>query len=365
MLLQMFNIGVIIKSVYYGGEIMETKELLKCLVDPVSIAGSEQSVGEVIKKLLAENGCENIRTDRMGNIIGEYKCGKENAPRLMLEAHMDEIGLMVSAVSDEGSLLFVPIGGFDQKVLPGSEVTVHSESGDIYGIIGAKPPHLITDRSKAVKMQDMSVDIGLSKEETLKRVKIGDLISFNTYFTLLEGAVAGRCFDDRAGVCAIIKALEYVKALKIECDIICAITVQEELGMRGARVICESAKCDAAICIDAGFGTSANSSEGFDLGSGVVVSVGPNLHPKLNKIIFDAASEYKIDITTDVENGNTGTNAWEVQVAGLGVPVALLSFPLRYMHSTYEVIDITDIEAIAQLCAYTALKFKGGEQLCY
>ena len=135
--------------------------------------------------------------------------------------------------------------------------------------------------------------------------------------------------------------------------------------MRGAKVICESAKANAAICIDAGFGTSANSSEGFDLGSGVIVSVGPNLHPKLNKIIFDAASEYKIDVTSDVENGNTGTNAWAVQVAGLGVPVSLLSFPLRYMHSTYEVIDVSDIEAIAKLCAYTALKFKGGEQLCF
>ena len=344
---------------------METKELLKALTDPVGIAGSEKNVSEAIKKLLTEHGCENVRSDNMGNIIGEYKCGLENAPRLMLEAHMDEIGLMVSGYSDEGSLLFVPIGGFDQKVLPGSEVTVHTENGGIYGIIGAKPPHLTTDRSKAVKIQDMSVDIGFSKEETLKKVKIGDLISFNTCFTELECQVAGRCFDDRAGVAAIIKALEYVKDLKIECDIICAITVQEELGMRGAKVICSTASCDAAICIDAGFGTSANSSEGFDLGSGVIVSVGPNLHPKLNKLIFDAASEYKIDVTTDVENGNTGTNAWEVQVAGLGVPVALLSFPLRYMHSTYEVIDISDIEAIAHLCAYTALKFKGGEQLCY
>lgn len=344
---------------------METKELLKCLTDPVAIAGSEADVAEVIKKLLCEHGCEDIRNDHMGNIIGEYKCGKENAPRLMLEAHMDEIGLMVSGYSDEGSLLFVSVGGFDQKVLPGSEVTVHTENGDIYGIIGAKPPHLITDRSKAVKMADMSIDIGFCKDEAMKKVKIGDLISFNTAFTELEGYVAGRCFDDRAGVAAIIKTLEYVKSLKIECDIICAVTVQEELGMRGARVVCESAKVDAAICIDAGFGTSANSSEGFDLGSGVIVSVGPNLHPKLNKLIFDAASEYKIDVTSDVENGNTGTNAWEVQVAGVGVPVSLLSFPLRYMHSTYEVIDCADIEAIAHLCAYTALNFKGGEQLCY
>ena len=344
---------------------MDTKELLKKLADPVSIAGSEENVTEVIKNLLKEHGCVDIETDNMGNIIGTYKCGKENAPKLMVEAHMDEIGLMVKGISDEGSLLFVPVGGFDDKVLPGSEVTVHSEDGDIYGIIGAKPPHLITERGKAVKMEDMSVDIGFCKEETLKRVKIGDLISFNTYFTELDGAVAGRCFDDRAGVVAIIKALEYVKDYKIECDIVCAITVQEELGMRGAKVIYESAKCDAAICVDAGFGTSANSAEGFDLGSGVIVSVGPNLHPKLTDLVLEAGREIKVETTVDVENGNTGTNAWAIQVAGCGVPTALLSFPLRYMHSTYEVIDASDIDSIGKLLARVALKYKGGCQLCY
>lgn len=344
---------------------MDTKEILKTLTDAVSIAGNEQNVASVVKRLFEENGLVDIREDRMGNVVGEYRCGKENAPRLMLEAHMDEIGLMVSSIREEGSLLFVPIGGFDQKVLPGSEVTVHTENGDLYGIIGAKPPHLITERGKAVQMRDMSIDIGYSKEESEKRVKIGDTVSFRTYFTQLDSLVAGRCFDDRAGVAAIVKAIDYIKALKIECDVICAVTVQEELGMRGARVVCETAKCDAAICIDAGFGTSANSSEGFDLGSGIIVSVGPNLHPKLTKLIFDTASEYKIDVTSDVENGNTGTNAWEIQVSSLGVPVALLSFPLRYMHSTYEVIDVNDIEALAHLAAFTALNFKGGDQLCY
>lgn len=344
---------------------MDTKELLKMISNPYGVAGNEGEAAEVIMELLAEY-CDEIKRDNMGNIIATYKCGKENAPRLMVEAHMDEIGLMVSGFSEEGSLLFVPVGGFDDKVLPGCEVTVHTKTGDIYGIIGAKPPHLITDRSKAVKMEDMSIDIGLCKEETVKKVQIGDIVTFNVGFTPLSGdVVAGRCFDDRAGVGAVIKALEYVKDYKIECDIICAITTQEELGMRGARVVCNQALPDAAICIDAGFGTSANSSEGFDLGSGVVVSVGPNLHPVLTDMICEAARENKIDINIDVENSNTGTNAWEVQVSGIGVPVALLSFPLRYMHSTYEVISTKDIESIAKLVAYTALKFKGGDQLCF
>ncbi len=344
---------------------METKELLKSLVNPVGIAGGEDKAGKVIKKLLGDAGCEDIACDNMGNITAVYKCGKENAPRLMFEAHMDEIGLMVSAVSDEGSLLFVPLGGFDEKVLPGSEVTVHTENGDIYGIIGAKPPHLITERGKAVKMADMSIDIGFDKEESEKRVKIGDLVSFNCEFEELSSFAAGRNFDDRAGVCAVIKALEYVKSYKLECDIVCAITVQEELGTRGARVVQKSAKCDAAICIDAGFGISANCSEGFELGSGAIISVGPNLHPRLNEVIMNAANEGKCEYTVDVENGNTGTNAWEIQVSECGVPTALISFPVRYMHSTYEVVDVKDIENIGKILALTALNYKGGEQLCY
>lgn len=344
---------------------METKELVKLLANPIGIAGNEKNIRNTVKKLLADNGCGCIEEDNMGNIIGIYKCGKENAPRLMVEAHMDEIGLMVSGISDEGSLLFVTLGGFDKKVLPGSEVTVHTDNGDLYGIIGAKPPHLITDRSKAAQMRDMSVDIGFDKEETVKRVKIGDFISLNTEFEDLGTFVAGRCFDDRAGVAALIKMLEYVKNYKIECDIVCAVTVQEEMGMRGAKVICALAKPDAAICVDAGFGKSENSSDGFDLGSGVIVSVGPNLHPKLTDLILEAAREEKIDVNVDVENGNTGTNAWEIQVSGFGVPTALLSFPLRYMHSTYEVIDAEDIEAMGKLLAECALKYKGGEQLCY
>lgn len=343
---------------------MDTKELLKIVSDPYGVAGSEGDAADVIIKLLSEY-TDNIIRDNLGNIIAEYKCGCENAPRLMVEAHMDEIGLMVSSISDEGSLLFVPVGGFDGKVLPGSEVTVHTKGGDIYGIIGAKPPHLITERGKAVKMEDMSVDIGFSREESEKRVQIGDIITFNTFFEDMGDTVFGRCFDDRAGVAAIIKALEYVKSYKIECDIICAITVQEELGMRGARVICESAKPDSAICIDAGFGTSANSSEGFDLGSGIIVSVGPNLHPKLNDLILETAKNKKIDVTVDVENGNTGTNAWAVQVSGIGVPTALLSFPLRYMHSTYEAVSVKDIESVGKLIAEVALMYKGGNQLCY
>jgi endoglucanase len=135
--------------------------------------------------------------------------------------------------------------------------------------------------------------------------------------------------------------------------------------MRGARVVSATSHPDAAIVIDAGFGISENSGEGFELGCGAILSVGPNLHPKLTNLIKECAQDAKIDVEIDVDGGNTGTDAWEIQVSGIGVPTALISFPVRYMHSTYEVIDVNDIENIARLIALTALKFKGGDTLCF
>lgn len=344
---------------------MDTKELLRQLDEPYGISGNESAAGERVIELL-EKYCSDIKRDRLGNIIAEYPCGKSGAPRLMIEAHMDELGLMVSGFAKEGSLLFVPIGGFDQKVLPGSEVTVHSAVGDYFGVIGAKPPHLITDRSKSVRMADMSIDVGFDEETARKIFAVGDLITFNTGYTPLDAdVVAGRCYDNRAGVACLIKALEYMEKYRLECDITVCVTVQEEVGLRGARVVCRTAKPDAAIVVDAGFGISQNSDEGFELGSGAIVSVGPNLHPKLTDMILECAKEEKLGVEIDVEGGNTGTDAWEVQVSGNGVPTALISFPLRYMHSTYEAVDANDVNTIAKLIAASAVKFKGGDMLCY
>ena len=344
---------------------MDVKELLENIVAPVGVSGVEFEAAGVIKEYLSRY-CDNVEEDKLGNIIAVKRCGKEVAPHLMIEAHMDELGLMVSGFTKEGSLTFVPIGGFDQKVLPGSEVTVHTSSGDYFGVIGAKPPHLIEDRSKSVRMEDMSIDLGFDEPTSRKKVSIGDIATFNTSFIELSGSkLAGRCFDDRAGVASLILALDYMKDYNIECDIVLCVTVQEELGLRGAKTVCRTAQPDAAIVVDAGFGISENAKEGFELGSGVIVSLGPNLHPKLTDLILEAAKERKIDVEVDVEAGDTGTDAWEIQVAELGVPTALLSFPTRYMHSTYEVIDMSDIESMAKLIAASALRYKGGDQLCY
>ncbi|MDO4563771.1 MAG: M20/M25/M40 family metallo-hydrolase [Clostridia bacterium] len=341
-------------------------DLLKALDAPRGISGRETAVASVVKNYFSKF-CDSVSTDNLGSVYGVKHCAKEGAPTLMFEAHLDEIGMVVSGFTKEGSLRFIPIGGIDAKILPGMCVTVHSQSGDIFGVIGAKPPHLVTDRSKAPLISDMAVDIGYSEEKTRSLVCVGDTISVNATFEKLCGTcAAGRCFDDRASIAVIIKALEIMQSYNITCHIHAVAAVQEEVGLRGAAVAAANIMPDAAIAIDVCHGKSAGVDEGaFECGKGIVVSVGPNLHPRLTKKLLDTAAAERLDVQLDADGGNTGTDAWEIQVAKTGIPVALLSVPLRYMHSNYEVCDTRDLESAARLLAQTALSFKGGEELCF
>lgn len=345
---------------------MKANEILQILDKPVGVSGNEEEIRAVIKELFGRY-CGEVCEDALGNVIGYCRCGKEGAPSIMIEAHQDELGLMVSGISDEGSLLFCTIGGFDPKTLPGTEVTVHCESGSYFGVIGAKPPHLAADADKALSISNMAVDIGFNKEQTEKIVKIGDIITLNTGYVQLCGSIAAaRCIDDRGGLAAVVRALELAQNLKLSCDIIAVAAVQEELGLRGAKTAAAKILPDAAIAIDVCHGTSPGVSDNaFPIGKGVVVSVGPQLHSKLTRQLLDTANELGIEIQIDVESGGTGTDAEEIYIAGTGVPTALLSIPLRYMHANYEVADMNDIENTARLLAAYILKFKGGEQLCY
>ncbi len=344
---------------------MEIKEILKRLDAPLGVSGREDEIRAEIAALFGEF-CGSVRTDALGSVIGALRCGRENAPVMMIEAHQDELGLMVSGITDEGSLRFLTVGGFDPKTLPGTEVTVHTESGPLFGVIGATPPHLVKGPPKGPRVDDMAVDVGFDKEKSERLVRVGDIITINTGFTELSGsAVAARCIDDRGGLAVVVRALELASRLKLECDIVAVAAVQEELGLRGAKTAAAGIRADAAIVIDVCHGTSPNVGDNaFPLGKGVVVSVGPNLHPKLTRGILDAAKESGLDVQIDVDGGDTGTDAWEVQVAGTGIPTALLSVPLRYMHANYEVGDANDMETAARLIAAYTLKFKGGDQLC-
>lgn len=329
------------------------EKLLKKLSDMRGISGYEYKIADEIKALFKPYADE-VMTDTLGNVIAIKKCGRENAPKVMIEAHMDEIGLMVRDIDKNGFISFVNIGGVDFRILPSSEVIVHGKM-DIPGVIGAKPPHLQTDdeADKAIKPDDMAIDVGLSCDEVSKIVSVGDAVTLKTEaMPLLGGCFSGKSMDDRASVAALIKTFEKLSKMILEVDVIAVAAVCEEVGGRGAAVAGYSIAPDIAIAIDVTHGiTPDNSKSAFELGSGVAIAKGPNIHPALADRLIKCAKDARIKYNLEIEGGDTGTDAWLLQVAGGGIPTALLSIPLRYMHTSVETLAVSDVKAVYELLA--------------
>lgn len=331
------------------------KELLK-LSALGGISGFEDAVTPEITKLL-EKYCDEVKKDPLGNIIATRYCGKKNAKKIMLEAHIDGIGLMVKDIDERGFITFTNIGGVDTRILPAQEVIVCGKK-NLFGVIGAKPPHLQKpgEADKPAKMSDMAIDVGLSRDEVKKLVTPGDMITFyGGAKELSNKIIAGKYLDDRAGLVSLLICMKELKDIKLDFDIVLLAAVQEEVGCRGAVVGAENIDPAAAFVIDVCHGDTPDSgSESiFKLGSGTVVSLGPNIHPYLSALALKEAEKNKIKHSPDVDGGDTGTDAWEVQVAADGIPTLLLSIPLRYMHTTVETLHFDDVVATGKLLAET------------
>lgn len=344
---------------------MSADEFLKILDGEYGVSGNEGGMRSLLKTLF-EKYCDSVFCDKMGNVIGKCTAKEKNASSVMIEAHMDELGMLVSSVTDEGMLRFVTLGGFDPKILPGTEVTVHGKKR-LCGVIGALPPHLVKDKEKGIKIGDMCVDVGFkAKTDAEAFVNIGDVITINTGYTRLMGNMrAARCIDDRGGLCVVLRVLETVSKNELPVNIYAVAAVQEELGMRGARAAAGHILPDYAIAVDVGYGISDGvTEESFACGKGPIITVGPNLDRAFTKSIMSFAKKEDIPFQTEVCAGSTGTDAWEIQVSGSGVKTALLSVPLRYMHSSYEVCDIQDIENAARIISGAILNIKGETSPC-
>ncbi len=341
-------------------------ETLKKLSDLGGISGFEYTVAPEIKALLSEY-CDNVTEDRAGNVIGMIYAEDKNAPTVMIEAHMDGIGLMVKEITEQGFLTFVPIGGIDPRILPAAEVVVCGKK-ELFGVIGAKPQHLQTDSEKAPKLNDMAIDVGLSYEEVTKYVSVGDMVYFKTEAVSLKNNMAsGKYFDDRAGVVSLLVCLENVKDIKLPFHLAVLCAVQEEVGLRGAMMGTHHIVPDVALVVDVCHAKTpdSGSESTFKAGSGTVLSAGPNIHPRLFEIAKKAGEEKNIAFSIDVDGGNTGTDAWAVQVTRTGVATLLLSIPLRYMHTSVETLSMDDVLATGNLLSETLLKLNPEEfKLC-
>ncbi len=327
------------------------KQKLLSLAESQGISGFEFSITDKVKALFAPF-CDQVEGDIMGNVVGTIFSEDPEAKSVMIEAHMDAIGLMVSGISEEGFLSFVPIGGVDSAILPGAEVTVFGRE-ELFGVIGAKPPHLQTGgEDKAAKISDMVIDIGLSGEKAGEKVTVGDMVCFREPARALsKNILSGRSFDDRAGIFALLLCLKDLKGKKLPFHLHVVAAVQEEVGTRGAMMVSERLAPDCAFVVDVCHGDTPDGGVEsiFKLGSGAVISFGPNIHPYLSRLAKTVAEEEKIAASFDADGGDTGTDAWAVQVAALGIPVLLLSIPLRYMHTTVETLHYEDVKAVGNL----------------
>jgi len=326
------------------------KELIKRLSAGSGTSGFEENIAGIITSEITPY-CDDVYTDILGNIIAVKYSGAENAKSVMIEAHMDEIGLMVKDIDKSGFILFTNIGGIDARALPSAEVTIHGIK-DIWGVIGAKPPHLQTaeERKKGVQLNQLSIDTGLSYEDVTKYVRVGDSITINADCFELGDLFTGKSLDDRAGAGVVCDVFKRLNGKRLPADIYAVFAVQEEIGSRGAKVSAYTIKPDMAIIIDVTHGlTPDNDNNGFKLGSGVAVAKGPNINPELFDKLMKTAKKYNIKTETEVEGGDTGTDAWVVQTESGGIPSALLSIPLKYMHTSVETIDLNDLKELSNL----------------
>jgi len=334
---------------------LEAKQLLGLLSEKSGVSGYENSISSFITQVFRDL-TDEITKDKLGNVIA-LKKGENNLSniKIMLAAHMDEIGLMVTDIDDEGFIKFTTIGGIDPRTLLAQEVIVHGKR-DLFGVIGAKPPHLQdeSEREKAVKIENLNIDVGFSKEQLNGTVEIGNIITINRSYLELNGSwVSGKALDNRAGVVTMFECAKELKLLKHQADVFFVSTVQEEVGVRGATTSTYKINPDIGIAIDVGFGSTPEIPKEYtlDMGKGPGITIGGNIHPKLREKLVEIAKEYNIPHQFEIDPGPTGTDARAMQITRCGIPTLLISLPLRYMHTSIETINIDDIKASAKLLA--------------
>lgn len=328
------------------------KDHLKQLSETPAPSGHEERVRTVIREAWAPL-VDSFDQDGLGSLIALKRgTGPEPRRRVMLCAHMDEIGMIVAEVR-AGFVRTLSLGGVDYRALLAQPVTVHGRQ-TLPGVFGAAPPHMARDRKKYPPADELWIDVGLPAEEVALLVRPGDLVTFDAPFVALRGErVAGKSLDNRASVAAVTVCLDELARRAHTWDVLAVAAVQEEVNLAGAAAAAYRLQPDLAIAIDTTFGEQHGVSDDdtYTLGDGPTLGRGPNLHPGLFKALRDQAKEQEIKLQIEVLPGNSGTDAWAIQVSRAGVPTALLSIPIRNMHTPSEVLDLRDLTRTGRLMA--------------
>lgn len=342
-------------------------QFLKNLLTTPSPSGYETAAQKIWCDY-AREVADEVHTDAYGNAYAVLN--PKGTPRIMFDGHIDEIGMIIKYIDSNGFLYVQRIGGVDPALVPGKRVSIHTPKGIVRGIVGSTPIHLQdrTKERKSPKLHDLYIDIGAKdKKDAEKRVHIGDPMTFVDDMEMLTDDVAvARGMDNRTGTWVAIEALRMAKAMKPKCCIIASSSVQEEVGLIGARMQAHNIKPDAAVVVDVTFATDTpginlKQHGEISLGKGPAISVGRENHPLLVQRLHKVADKEKIKCQTETFSVSGGTNAMAIHVQNGGIPSALVSIPNRYMHTTVETINLKDLDNTAKLLAAFAADLKTGE----
>jgi putative aminopeptidase FrvX len=336
--------------------------LLQMLADAHGLSGYEDDVASLLRREM-ETLVDEVRTDKMGNVIG---IRNGDGPAVMVAAHMDEIGLMVSHIDDEGYLRIVSVGGFFDQTILSQRVVIHGRDGKtLHGVVGSRPPHLMDaeERKKMVKIKDMFVDCGATSAANAADlgVEIGSPITLDRHLVHLgNDLVTGKALDNRAGVAMLIAALHKLKGKTVRATVQAVGTVQEEVGLKGARTSAYGLSPDVAIATDVTIpgdhpGVSKNEAH-VAVGKGPTITIldaagrGVIAPRPVVRWLREAAEQAAIPYQLNVGDGGN-TDATAINITKAGIPCSVISVPARYIHSPVEVLSLTDLENGAALIA--------------
>jgi tetrahedral aminopeptidase len=335
----------------------DVKAHLRALSECHAPSGHEGPAREIVRE--AWTGLvDDFSMDGLGSLIGRKRATRASsasARTIMLAAHMDEIGMIVTGFKN-GFITFKSAAGMDNRLLLAQPVLVHGRER-LPGLVAAKPPHLLTTaaRAKYPPFDELLIDVGLPAARVTELVQIGDIVTIDAPMIDLNGQrVAGKAFDDRACLAAVTACLHHLQTMSHAWDVAAVATTQEESGLKGATTSAWLLQPDLAIALDVTFapqpGMDADST--CEMGGGPGIGVGPNFHEGLYARIRETAKRHEIKLQDDIIPGASGTDAWAIQIAREGVPTALLEVPIRSMHAPVETADLRDIERAGRLMAH-------------
>ena len=336
-------------------------------METISPSGYEEEASLVWRK----EAClfsQDVKKDSFGNSIASLSNFTDDRPAIiMLAGHIDEIGMMVKYIDNNGFVYFSGIGGWDTQVFPGQYVWIKTKKGIVNGVIGKNPIHLIKpeERKKAVEIEDLWIDIGAkNKKEVSSLVEIGDpAVIQKSFQELRNNMVACRGFDDKIGAFVVLEALKILSTMKTPSKVFAVATTQEEVGLRGAKASAFGINPDVGIAVDVGFTTDTPATESkkktlgeTEMGKGPIIARGVNITPWMFDLFVETAKKEKIPYQIQAEESPTGTDANAIQMTRAGVATGLISIPNRYMHSPCEIVHLGDVENAIQLIAKTVAK---------